>query len=88
MKILTSSRLLGGIAVAWVGWLYWYSGVLGWGYTPVPKKIALSVVAIILPAVFLMRREWLLRVTAFVLAAVTWIPIVMLWVLDKKPFGM
>jgi hypothetical protein len=70
--------------VVFVVWLYALSNVFTMGYyTPVPRKIALSVVALILPIAAAHRRTKVATIIAIMFALVTWATVLDLWIMDR-----
>src|SRR5689334_16757048 len=75
------------VAATWLIWLLFWD-VLSWDYFPIPKKLATTVVGLLIPAIFLLRRTKTTVIVALVLAGLTWYPILWRWMHDRAPFGI
>jgi hypothetical protein len=57
-------------------------------YVPVPKKVAMTIAGLSLPVVLWSLRNWPFKIMAVLVAILTWVPLVLLWLYDKKPYGL
>ena len=67
-------------------WLYYLSNVLMWTYTPFPRKLAISIVAVILPALLYQERTIVSIILAVLLAIIIWLPMTGIW-MEPFPYG-
>lgn len=86
---LDSRGVLWGISAFWVVWLHGVSNVFTMGYyTPLPRKLVLSGAALLIPAILVQKRDWASRVLAVLLVVLTWVPLLLLWLYDRKSYGL
>jgi hypothetical protein len=70
-------------------WLFFFCNVFTMGYyTPLPRKLAITTVAILFPLTLCFLRTRISILFAILFVLMTWVPIGMLWIFDKAPYGM
>jgi hypothetical protein len=69
------------LAAAWPVWLFLISNAFTMGYTTsLMAKLAISAVAVDLPAILLLMKTWDSLAAAGLLILLTWPPIMLLWI--------
>lgn len=76
--------VLYGLMVLFAIWLYVLSDIFTMGhYTPIPRKIALSTVALLLPVASAYLRTKSAIVITVLFVILTWVPIIILWKMGR-----
>ena len=67
------------LAIFFPFWLYFLSDIFMWTYTPVPRKLAVTAVALILPILLFRERNIPARLFAIILFIITVLPLLAIW---------